>query len=139
MNIARRPSWPLIVLALLVIYHIVDMIRVLRFPAEFADSLSLPVPLRLMTGVTWGLLFAWSMLDVVKRNPASVNRARYLLVLFVLYSVVRLLIFTEADYDRQRLPFIIAVLIVLLIIIGLVRWIRVRLRRRHQKDGEKIL
>jgi len=126
-----RHRWLLILLGLLTLYHVVDLFRLARLPDEILDTTSLPIAFRLVTGVTWVGLFAWGMLGVVRGYRGGVRRARYLIVGFVLYTVARLVVFTRAEYDRQRLPFVLAVLAFLMITFVVVRLIGLKPRRHH--------
>ena len=46
---------------------------------------------------------------LARRNGHAVRYTAWLFVLFILYSLLRLMIFAQADYDRGRLPFLVIV------------------------------
>ena len=127
----RRHRWLLVLLGLLTLYHVVDLFRLARLPDEILNITSLPITLRLVTGVTWVGLFGWSMLTIVRGQTDATRRTRYLIVGFVLYTIIRLIVFTRAEYDRQRLPFVLAVLAFLMITFVVVRLIGLKPRRHH--------
>jgi len=135
----NQPKWLLLLLLMLFAYHVVDVIRTVQLPPEIAAATTLPIPLRLMTGVTWAGLSGWSMLRVVRGHSNANQHARYLLVGFVLYTIARLIVFTQAEYDRQRLPFVLVSLAFLMVLFVVVRLLRNKLRGQHEKDGEDFL
>jgi len=119
----RRPRWLLFVLFLLVVYHVGAVIRALQLPTDTAEQLSLSPSLLLMTGVTWALLFGWVTIGLVRRKRGSVKRALMLIAVFIIYSALRLVVFTQSVYDRQRLPFLLMIFLLLLIgvVLALIR------------------
>jgi uncharacterized membrane protein len=128
----RRPRWLLFLLFLLVAYHIGAAIRALQLPTDTAERLSLSPSLLLMTGVTWALLFGWVTIGLVRKKRGSVKRSLMLIAVFIIYRALRLVVFTQSVYDRQRLPF--SLMIFLLLLIGVVLTL---IRNRDiQNNGE---
>ena len=78
-------------------------------PAEVISQISLnPTLDRAISGV-WALIFALTAVNLVRNRPHSKRWAAGLIAGFVIYSTARLFFFTQADYDRQRLEFILII------------------------------
>lgn len=95
-------------LLLLTFSQIINVIRALTLPPE----VSLFPQLEFFASVLWALVFAWTTLRLVRSVPRANLYTLYVLFVFVIYSVLRQIIFARADYDRQRIPFLLAVLVV---------------------------
>jgi hypothetical protein len=120
------------------VFQILSAIRVLQIPDELAVQVSLALPLEFVMGALWGLTFALASVLLVQNRRYALRYTLWLIVGFVLYSTTRLLVFTRADYDRQRLPFLLAVtlVIVLILTIFLARSNSAQARETTQ-DGSK--
>ncbi len=120
-------------LGILLLFQISAAVRALQVPSELAAQISLPMPLQFVAGMLWAVAALVVVAGLWQRKPGSGRTAGWLLVGFSIYSLLRLLLFTQADYDRGRLPFLIVltVIILLLPVIGLIRRTRARLL-----DGE---
>jgi hypothetical protein len=55
------------------------------------------------------LLFTIAAVNLVRRGTRALRRACWIIGGFVIYSAARLILFTQADYDRNRLVFIVIV------------------------------
>ncbi len=78
-------------------------------PPEIAAQLSLILPLERALTLAWALIFAW--LAVTLWRGAQTRRQWQTLALYAVVSVMRLLLFARADYDRGRLPFLLLTLL----------------------------
>src|ERR1700690_662314 len=72
----------------------------LNLPADV--PVSLIAPLELVAALVWGILLSLTTWRIARHKARGV----WLLLAFVVYSVARLVIFTRADYDHNRLPFL---------------------------------
>jgi uncharacterized membrane protein YhaH (DUF805 family) len=133
-NPARRSRWLLLCMCVLAAVQIGAAFNVLQLPAETAASLSLPVNIQAGLGVLWAGAFLWTAAGLWQRQPEARNRARWLLGVFMLYSVVRLTLFARADYDQQRLPFLVVAALILLVL--LLFRIASSTRRHAEGNGE---
>jgi hypothetical protein len=115
-----------VALALAVI-HAVGALRALQPAPVLADQLSLLPALEFIAAALWAMVFA-----VVALRLWWLHRARRLfgwtLISWIAYSVARLALFARADYDRQRLPFLI---VAALVACALTAWVTLRDRPRH--------
>ena len=124
----RRSRLLILLLALLVLHQFGAVIHAINIPPDAAENLSLPPPIQAIVGSFWALIFAWAIIALYRRKSGSVNRALWLIGGFIGYSLIRLLVFTQADYDRQRLPFLLALLVICTFLLASARLIWVRLR-----------
>lgn len=103
----KRPRWLIVIALTLAIYQGLAAINGLQQPGVLGIDLGQVGLLQVVTGVVWAVLF----LTAAYRLFSHARRARQffyvLLIAFVVYSLLRLILFAEADYDRQRLPFLI--------------------------------
>jgi uncharacterized membrane protein YhaH (DUF805 family) len=94
------------------LHQAISAARVLTLPPELAARLTLPLPLEFVAGVVWALVFAYLTLKLLRLHAR--RTAGWALIIFVTYSLLRLFLFAQADYDQQRLPFLVIVTAILL-------------------------
>jgi hypothetical protein len=110
------PRWLAALTALLALLQAGAAWRAVQLPQDIAALTSLSVPLELIAGVAWAAAFALVTFRVLNHHPNALRQSAWMFMGWVVYNMTRLVIFTQADYDRQRLPFLlIAAGIVLLI------------------------
>jgi hypothetical protein len=120
--ISRSPNYWLVAIAgLMAIIHFTAIWEVLTLSQSVAVKVSLPPLIQVALNLTWALTFTWITIHLAQRKLWAKIRAFWLLVGFITYSALRLLIFSEADYDSQRAPFIIALSVIILIVFALLR------------------
>lgn len=101
----------------------VSALRVLQLPAALAAQVGLLPPLEFVAGGAWLLLAAAAALGLAVQRRHAVRYAAIVFGSFTLYTLLRLMLFARADYDRQRLPFaLLAALAVLGVLVVLVLW-----------------
>jgi hypothetical protein len=124
---------PLLTLGL-ALFQLGVIVRNATIPPELAAVVALPLGLEFILAIIWMLLFTDVTFALMRKNPPPVYRAILLICVFIIYSVARLVLFVRADYDRQRLPFVLIVVILTLIFpaIYLVR------RRYGETHGNKL-
>lgn len=108
--------WLAALTALLAVIELGAAGRALQTPPDLAAKISLPMPLEFAASAIWGLLAALVTVAFVRRSPRALRYTASLLIGFTLYSLTRLLLFAQADYDRQRLPLLFALAVVILFI-----------------------
>ena len=113
----RRPPFTRILICILVILCVVQVgavIRVISLPAQIAALVHFFPVFEVVAGLIWAGAFAWMAWRLIRASRCARVRAAMLITGFALYSVVRLVVFAQADYDRARLPFL-GILVILLI------------------------
>lgn len=93
--------------------------QALTLPAGVAAAVSVPLPLQFVASALWAVLFGlWTV--ALWRKPGTRTRqgVLWLLVAFAVYSVARLTLFSRADYDLGRLPFVFLLAVLFIIILA---------------------
>lgn len=111
-------------MTLLAIIQAGSVVRLLRLPDGVANNMALSPTIQTIGSFFWALIFTWAAYSLLSGSHREVKRALWLLIGFILYSVLRLLLFAQADYDRQRFPFLIVMSAAGLIIIVSVSLVR---------------
>jgi hypothetical protein len=78
-------------------------------------QVSLMPELEFVAALVWGVLLSAATWRVAWYKPRNLRTGVYVLVAFAVYSVARLLVFTRADYDHNRLRFLTVLTILALI------------------------
>ena len=115
--------WGLISLAALIaLIETGGFIRSIQFLPALAALVSLNPLMEMVAGALWALLFAVITVNLLRRR--GTRAAIVAFSSFLLYSIARLWIFTRADYDQQRLPFLGVAALCLLVIAVVALWRR---------------
>jgi hypothetical protein len=112
----RRPHWLIILIVSLALFQLGAAIRTLQVPDALAAQITLPLPLEFIVGILWALVFAWLTPNLIRLKSNARRHTVWAVIGFAVYSVARLLLFTQADYDRQRLPFLLIATVLILAI-----------------------
>lgn len=110
---SKRRWWLIALCGLLTLAQAGAALRALRVPPELAAQISLWLPLEFVAGGLWALLFAVITANLLRKR--AVQPAVFALGGFLIYSVIRLLLWAQADYDQNRLPFLVFMTICLLV------------------------
>lgn len=108
----KRPLWFIMLTCFILIYQIVWLISVLQLPDDLKNQISLSVPLEIVMSVTIVTFFTIGLRALIGMQAWAI---RYTLVgIDILWVTIlgRLILFAEADYDRQRLPFLIMTFVI---------------------------
>lgn len=108
----RHRRWLIALALLLTLFQAGAVWRALTIPADLAVQVSLPLPLDIIAGTLWAAAFALVAAALLRRHPRAKVFLAWLVIGFMVYSLGRLAVFTRADYDRQRLPFLVVATIV---------------------------
>lgn len=103
----------MVVTAALAVFQFGAAYRALRLPEDV--SVSLLVPMEFIAAVAWGLILSAATWRVAWYRARNLRTGIFAMVAFVVYSVARLFVFTRADYDQNRLRFLLVVTILVLI------------------------
>src|SRR5215813_11069325 len=119
-SLPRRSRVLLVLTAALALFQAGAFLQVFQIPADLAAQISLPLPAQAVASAFWAVLAVIVTVMLWQRRPNAKRLAVSLLVAFSIYSLIRLLLFTQADYDRQRLGFLtlLIALVAALTVIG---------------------
>jgi hypothetical protein len=124
----------LILTAFLALFQLGAAVRVLQVPDTLAAQVKLPFPLEFIASLLWALAAVGVFVLLWARRKDAKLYAAWLAVGFSIYSLLRLLLFSQADYDRGRFPFLLVVIAILLF--APVAYL-VHYRRTHlSRDGD---
>jgi hypothetical protein len=116
----RRFAVLLMAMALHQLIHVVNM---LTLPVTL-ENLSLSPVFEVISGTIWMLVFTALSINVW-RSFATTRQVIVLLTIFSLFQILRLAAFAQADYDRQRLPFLLLVWLMWVSFWGIVEFSRI--------------
>lgn len=108
-----RERQVMVVTAALAVFQFGAAYRALHLPEDV--SVSLLAPLEFVAAIAWGLILSAATWRVAWYKVRNLRTGIFALVAFVVYSVARLFVFTRADYDQNRLRFLLVVTILVLI------------------------
>ena len=101
----RRRWWLIALTIALALMQIDAIIRLLNTPDALTEQISLVLPLEIFAGGLWTLIFAVLAVNLLRSRTTRL--AQWTFIGFATYSTVRLLLFAQADYDQNRLPFLV--------------------------------
>jgi hypothetical protein len=93
---------------ILALVEVGALIAASRMPSDVSAAVGALRTLDLIGGIVWAALFLILAVPVLRRQRSAVRAAVWSLVAFLAYNAVRWYAFVRADYDRQRLPLLIA-------------------------------
>lgn len=108
----------------LVTHQVIHGIRMVQLPADLADTLSISPILEVIMAIIWSGLASWVLYKLIRSRPNALNRALWVSFGFIVYSILRLMLFARADYDQGRLPFLLVIIISLLFLLFVVYQVR---------------
>lgn len=102
-------------IAALGLAQLIGALRAATLPPELAAQVSLSLLLEFLLGVMWaGIFWTCVYLHLARPKVFALRLTLIALAAFAVLSVARLMVFVQAEYDRQRLPFLIVALSVIL-------------------------
>ena len=114
---ARTRRWLLRISLVLALIQGAAIYNTLTRPAELDAQAHLSRPIELAAGILWALIFTFIAFTLLQRKRHALRIALWGLMGFALYSVARLALFAQAEYDRQRLPFLFIVMTLFLLVL----------------------
>ncbi len=106
---AQQPGCLLLISAVFGLYQIIFAFRVLHFSEIFTGSPVIPVPVHSILSALWGIILLWGVVLVARKKRSALPYMSWSIIAFVVYSLLRTIVFTQSDYDQGRLPFLIII------------------------------
>jgi hypothetical protein len=103
-SLPKAGCWSLLA-GFLCVFQIMQAFFVLQLPERIREVTAFPPVLQLILALVWGLLFAVALVTLAKSKPGALRYTQLLVIVFVLYSLLRQVVFAQSDYDRSRLSF----------------------------------
>jgi|GEM_PF-6626088 len=110
----RAPRWLIVLTAFLALMQAGSAIRALQTPAELAAQVSVPMALDFAAGIMWAVFASLVVVILVRHRPTAGLRAAWLWAGYLVYAALRWLLFIRADYDTNRLPLLLVIMVLLL-------------------------
>lgn len=110
----RRPGCQMILLIILVLFQIISALHVLQLPESIRTVVQFAPWLQAVLAFVWVLCFSVAIVAHLRRDQRATQWGNVLIIGFFGYSLLRLIIGASADYDRQRLPLLIAITLIIL-------------------------
>lgn len=118
-----KTAWLIMLTVIFMLIQATNTIQVLQLGGNVVQQISLPAWLNASLSLIWFVLFGFAAVSLIRRKAFATGYTAWVFMLFFLYSLLRLLVFARADYDRTRLPLLVG-----LILIGLIVAVTVRIR-----------
>jgi hypothetical protein len=121
-------------LLLLFLVQVGTIIELLTLPPDIVNELYFSRNAQMMIAVTWASVSLWVIMGIVRGKTYYSKHGLWIIYGLIVYSLLRLVLFAQADYDRQRVPFLV-VLLGIFFVLGIVaRYIRVVVLRRSTNE-----
>jgi len=121
--------WLIFTLLLVTAYQLGEILSATTSPLDV--HLLFSPAARLIVGIVWALLFGLAVVLIIRRTNPALPYTAALLVAYSAYSVARVMIFTQADYNHERLPSLIGII---LIFLSIPFYLSIRLMRAQNKE-----
>ena len=96
------------------LYQILFASRVLLHTGFNLDSWSLSALIQFSMATLWAILFVHATIRIGKNSPYALRYSGWLIVIFAISRLIQTIVFVQADYDRNRLGFLIIVTLMIL-------------------------
>lgn len=103
----KRPVWLIIVACFMMLYQIVWLIQVLQLPDNLKNIVRLSVPLEIIASILIVTFITYGIRALIGKKPWAISYTMGVMMIQLGYVLFRLIAFADADYDRQRLPFLV--------------------------------
>jgi len=103
---SNRPKWHITIAIMIVIFEVISIVQTLQLPDSIRQQLTIIVNFQIVFGIIWSMVFLFALYFLLQRHPKAQRLTSWLVISFVGYRLLRLIVFVQADYDRQRLLFL---------------------------------
>lgn len=113
---SQRSGCLSIFLIILGIYQILFASRVLLHIGFNSDSWTFVSLVQVIIAGIWAILFTHALIRMGKRQANALRYSGWLIIGFVFSRLLQTALFVQADYDRNRLGFLLVVTLVILVV-----------------------
>ena len=103
----KRSLWFISFACFMMLYQIVWLISVLQIPDNLKATIRLSVPLEIIASIAIVTFITYGIRALIVRKTWAISYTMGAIIIQIGYALFRLIVFAEADYDRQRLPFLV--------------------------------
>lgn len=100
----------------LCLYQIFVLIHVLQIEETIRTALIPSVPVQIGLGILWLMLLGQTAIGLVIKQALALRYGGWIVIAYVIYRLGYVILFVQADYNRNRLPFLILFTILVLIV-----------------------
>lgn len=118
-NLSRKGGCLLLLLSILGLFQIVLAFRVLEDSAIYGE-LSFAPGLQIGVSLIWLAIIVWTAQAVFRKRSYDLGIGT--IIAYLVFRLLQGIFFVQADYDRNRIPFLLLVMVSLLLI-PLLRWL----------------
>lgn len=104
------------IITILVVYQILYAGRVLIDNRVMLQGLPLDAIIRSGIALLWVILFSHAALQLWRKHEGIIRYSHYLIIAFVLSSLLQTALFVQADYNRNRIAFQVMVTLLISIV-----------------------
>lgn len=133
-NHGNRLGCQVIFLAILMLFQIISAVRVLQLPESIQPLLVFPPTLQAILAIAWVLLFLIAIVFHLRGQQIAGQYSNGLIIGFFGYSLLRVIVFAQADYDRNRTPLLILVALVT-VVPATIFFVRSMMDSKPQREG----
>jgi hypothetical protein len=126
----HRSRWLLAIGAAMTLFQAGAALRALALPP--VPTLSLLPALEFVAAALWMGVFLLLTLKVWNKRHAAARRMAWALIAWMGYSLLRIVVFARADYDRGRIPFLVIAVVVCSALI-----LTIMLRQKHRDAASR--
>jgi hypothetical protein len=115
----KRAGCLLLLLTILGLFQILFAFRVLEDSAIYGE-LSIAPAIHVGVSLIWLVIIIWAGQSVFRKQ--SLDLGMSIIIAYLVFRLLQVIFFAQADYDRNRIPFLLLVMVSLLLI-PLLRWL----------------
>lgn len=136
----QNPGCWILFTGIFAVFQIISAIRVLYLPVSIRQTLSLSPTVDAVVHLALAALLISGAIGLARRRRFALGYTGWVIVAGIIYRIIRLLVFTQADYDAGRVPFLVAIAFMLLalpvFILARYTWVSIRRREVISYDGQ---
>lgn len=128
----KRPLWFIILTCFILLYQIVWLMSVLQLPDDLKTKISLSLPYEIITSAVIVTFFTIGLRALILTRAWAIRYTLGGIGILWVSILLRLILFAEADYDRQRLPFLIMTCVIVCGLVAVPKLLKII----HSTKGE---
>jgi hypothetical protein len=118
-QVTKRGGCLLFFMTILAVFQIVFAFRVLEDRPMYGESSISPF-FHVGMSLAWLVIILWAAYAVLRKKAYELGV--YTIIAYLVFRLLQVMFFAGADYDRNRIPFLLLVMLFLLLI-PLLRWL----------------
>lgn len=108
----KRAIWLIILTCFILLYQIFWFVSVLQLSDDLKTKVSLSIPYEMIVSLVIVLFFMNGLRALILTRSWAIGYTIGGIIFLWATVLLRLIVFAEADYDRQRLPFLLMAFVI---------------------------